>query len=50
MAGREAGDTLLRADYLIIGSGYGGAVAAMRLAGSDADAPGAAGNPRVVVL
>ncbi|MCB1704445.1 MAG: alpha/beta fold hydrolase [Halioglobus sp.] len=50
MAGRQAGDTLLRADYLVIGSGYGGAVAAMRLAGRGAGAAGADRDSGVVVL
>jgi cholesterol oxidase len=36
---RAAGSKLLEVDYLIIGSGYGGAVAAMRLASDGSDGP-----------
>ncbi len=52
MAGMKVDDTLLEADFLVIGSGYGGAVAAMRLASGAVDGPGGPDNPipSVVVL
>ena len=52
MAGTKVDDTLLEADFLIIGSGYGGAVAAMRLARGTVDGPVGTDKliPSVVVL
>lgn len=52
MVDRHVDDTLLAADFLIIGSGYGGAVAAMRLAKGMVAGPDGSGTriPSVVVL
>ncbi|CAA0109150.1 Cholesterol oxidase [Halioglobus japonicus] len=36
---KPAGSTLLEVDYLVVGSGYGGAVAAMRLASDGTEGP-----------
>lgn len=49
MKGKKVGEELLKTDFLIVGSGYGGAVAAMRLASDGSDA-GKAPERDVVVL